>query len=71
LKKINKKNDLNIDKLQRKIYNLTQKKWGIKLNLGWGIKLNLDICVALFVVNNKYTTEYTMNYTSLQSISNL
>jgi len=42
LKKINKKNDLNIDKLQRKIYNLTQKKWGIKLNLGWGIKLNLD-----------------------------
>jgi len=28
--------------LQRKIYNLTQKKWGIKLNLGWGIKLNLD-----------------------------
>jgi len=44
LKKINKKNDLNIDKLQRKIYNLTQKKWGIKLNLGWGIKLNLDKC---------------------------
>jgi len=42
LKKINEKNDLNIDKLQRKIYNLTQKKWGIKLNLGWGIKLNLD-----------------------------
>jgi len=43
LKKMNEKTDLNIDKLQRDIYNLTQKKWGIKLNLGWGIKLNLDI----------------------------
>jgi len=42
LKKMNEKTDLNIDKLQRDIYNLTQKKWGIKLNLGWGIKLNLD-----------------------------
>jgi len=39
---MNEKTDLNIDKLQRDIYNLTQKKWGIKLNLGWGIKLNLD-----------------------------
>lgn len=42
LKKMNMKIDFKVDKLQRKIYNLTQKKWGIKLNLRWGIKLNLD-----------------------------
>jgi len=56
LKKINKKNDLNIDKLQRKIYNLTQKKWGIKLNLGWGIKLNLDnfLTRITFLVDLKF-----------------
>ena len=42
LKKMNEKNTLDLDKLQHEIYNLTQKKWGIKLNLGWGIKLNLD-----------------------------
>jgi hypothetical protein len=28
--------------LQDKLYNLTRKKWGIKLKLGWGIKLKLD-----------------------------
>lgn len=33
LKQMSIKIVLKVDKLQWKIYNLTQKKWGIKLNL--------------------------------------
>jgi len=56
---MNEKTDLNIDKLQRDIYNLTQKKWGIKLNLGWGIKLNLDIIAsANYLVFQRYQLKY-------------
>jgi len=31
--KVNKKTLFKVDKLQLNIYKLTQKKWGIKLNL--------------------------------------
>jgi hypothetical protein len=31
-----------IDKIQLKIYTLTQKKWGINLTPRWGINLTLD-----------------------------
>jgi len=54
LKKTGEKMNSVIDKIQLKIYTLTQKKWGINLALGWGINLNLDT----FVISQQKWTRY-------------